>query len=87
MSGLCQEISLYPKPINIWNAVNFHDFFISYNFCSIKLWNIKFVNLPRSSATIRIIFGGLDALHTLQNIADQKITLKGTLLVSGDILE
>ena len=49
--------------------------------------SMKFVNLPRSSATIKMIFGGLDALHTLQNIADQKITPKGTLLVSGDILE
>ena len=41
--------------------------------------SMKLVNLPRSSATIKIIFGGLDALHTLQNIADQKIILKGML--------
>ena len=47
---------------------------------------MKFVNLPRSSATIKIIFGGPDALHTLQNIIKRKSTLKGILLVLGDIL-
>ena len=46
---------------------------------------MKFVNLPRSSATIKIIFGGLDALHTLQNIVEQKTILKRTLLVFGNI--
>ena len=46
---------------------------------------MKFVSLPRSSATIKIIFGGLDALHTLQNIVEQKIILKGTLLDFGNI--
>ena len=44
-----------------------------------------FASLPRSSATIKIIFGGLDALHTLQNIIEQKSTLKGILLAFGDI--
>ena len=48
---------------------------------------MKFVNLPRSSATIKIIFGGLAALHTLHNIADQTITLKGISLLSRDILD
>ena len=75
---------MYPKPIHIWDAVKISWFLYIYTYIYSAM---KFVNLPRSSATIKIIFGGLDALHTLQNIADQKITLKGTLLVSGDILE